>query len=99
MKTITINNETFELGKPMTFMDMPHISMRDLDDCYTRPSMTKVRIFNQWQNWFINNDGYCGVMSYNSNFFTINGLVEDKNTNKKYYCYITHAHNRAYEIV
>lgn len=99
MKTITINHETFELFKPMTMLDMPVISRRDIDDCYERASQTKRSIYNEWSNWFTNNDGYCGVMSYNCNFFTINGLVVDKETGKRYYCYITHAHNRAYEIV
>lgn len=99
MNIITINNERFELGKSMTAMDVPNINRRDIDDCYARPSMTKLSIFNEWSNWFINNDGYCGVMSYNSNFFTINGIVTDKESGKRYYCYITHAHNRAYEIV
>lgn len=99
MKTITINNERFELGKSMTMLDMPEISRQDIDDVYARPSMTKISIYNEWSNWFINNDGYCGVYSFNSNFFTINGIVVDKETGKKYYCYITHAHNRAYEIV
>lgn len=99
MKTITINNEHFELGKSMTMLDMPEISRRDIDDVYARPSMTKVHIYNEWSNWFLNNDGYCGVKSYNSNFFTINGFVVDKESGKRYYCYITASHNRAYEIV
>lgn len=99
MTRITINNEVFELGKPMTALDVPAISDRDVSDCYTRPSMCKLSIFNEWSNWFINNEGYCGVSSYNCNFFTINGIVTDKETKKRYYCYITYAHNRAYEII
>lgn len=99
MKTITINGKTFELGKAMTKLDMPTVSRRDVDDVYANPSNRKRVIFMNWFNWFMANDGYCGVYSYNSNFFTINGIVVDNETNKEYYCYITYAHNRAYEIV
>ena len=99
MKTITINNETFELGKPITKFDLPACSFNSVDDVYERPSDTKRIIFQSWYDWFVSNDGYCGVQSYNSNFFTLSGLVRDKDTGKEYYCYITYAHNRAYEIV
>lgn len=99
MKTITINKESFELGKPVTNMDLPTISNKDIDDVYARPSITKLNIYNSWSNWFINNDGYCGVCSHNCNFFSIHGIVTDKETNKRYFCYITRSHNRAYEIV
>lgn len=98
MNNITINNETFELGKPMTALELPTIFCRDVSDVYANPSVTKLNIFNEWSNWFLNNDGYCGVKTYNCNFFTIHGIVEDKTTGKSYYCYITYAHNRAYEI-
>lgn len=99
MKTITINGKTFELGKEMTALDVPSISRRDVDDVYSRPSNRKRVIFMNWFNWFMANDGYCGVMSYNCNFFTINGIVTDNESGKRYYCYITYAHDRAYEIV
>lgn len=99
MKTITINNEVFELEKPMTKLDLPACSFKSVDDVYGRPSDTKRRIFQSWFDWFRMNDGYCGVQSHNCNFFTIGGLVRDKDSGKEYYCYITYAHNRAYEIV
>lgn len=99
MKTIEINMENFELGKPMTMMEVPNITRRDVDDVYANPSQRKRAIYNEWFYWFHANDGYCGVMSYNCNFFTINGIVTDKESGKRYYCYITYAHNRAYEIV
>lgn len=99
MKSITINGKNFELGKPYTNMDVPRFSMRDIDDVYARPSTRKRVIFDNWLNWFVDNDGYCGIKSYNSNFFTIEGVVVDNETRKRYYCYITYAHNRAYEII
>ena len=99
MKTIEINLETFELGKPISKYDLPACSFQTVDDVYGRPSDTKRRIFNEWFYWFTNNGGYCGVASHNCNFFTIDGIVIDKDTNKEYYCHITAAHNRAYEIV
>ena len=95
----TINGERFEVNHVDTYTTAPHVNTRDIDDCYGRPSSTKLRIFNEWSNWFLNNDGYCGVYSYNSNIFTITGVVVDKETQKLYYCYITPSHNKAWEIV
>ena len=96
-ETITLNGVRFTLDtKDVT--SETSISRRDVSDCYGRPSLTKLAIFNEWSNWFLNNDGYCGVSSYNCNFFTIHGYVTDKETGKRYYCYITKAHNTCIEV-
>ena len=94
-----INNVPFELGKPKTLLDTPNINRLSVIDVYGRPSQTKIAIYEDWERWFLDNDGYCGVVSHNCNFFTINGRVIDQITSKEYYCYITASHNRAYEII
>ena len=99
MKTLTINGKYFEIGKPITKMDLPSCSFKTVDDVYGRPSNRKRVIFQNWFDWFVVNGGYCGVSSHNCNFFTIDGLVIDNETSKQYYCHITASHNRAYEIV
>ena len=99
MKTIEINMETFELGKPIERGDIGMISRETIDDAYGRPSEIKRRIFNEWYYWFIHNNGHCGVSSHNCMMFTLEGIVIDKETNKEYYCYITKSHNKAYEII
>ena len=99
MKTMELNGKYFEVGKSITKLELPACSFKSVNDVYARPSTTKQRIFDSWFNWFIQNGGYCGVSSHNSNFFTLKGLVIDTSTNKEYYCYITPAHNRCYEIV
>ena len=99
MKTITINGVTFELGKSVEREDIGMISRETIDYAYERPSRTKRVIFTYWQRWFYEGDGFCGISSHNCMMFTLEGIVTDKETNKQYYCYITKAHNRAYEIV
>ena len=99
MKTMTLNGKYFEVGKSITKLELPACSFKSVDDVYARPSNRKRVIFQNWFDWFVANGGYCGVGSHNSNFFTLHGLVIDNETKKEYYCYITAAHNRCYEIV
>lgn len=71
----------------------------EIFECYSRPSMTKVSIWNEWCNWCdeMNKQGYtCGIQieSYNCNFFTITGSVRKKDDVVD--IWITHKHNRMY---
>ena len=75
-----------------------------IGDAYNKPSSTKVSIYNSWWNWYtelenltdcktsINFERF-GVCSYNSNFFTLSGLVH--RGEKNIYLYITPSHNKA----
>lgn len=57
-------------------------------DCYTRPSTRKMYIWEYWNNWFIDQEAWLyGVKSYNSNIFTITGMINHKGT--LYYVVIT----------
>ena len=96
-ETITLNGQHFELDTKERTIETS-ISRRNIFDCYERPSSYKVSIYQDWLTWFIDNDGYCGVCSYNCNFFTIQGYVTDKETGKRYYCYITKVHNKCIEV-
>ena len=97
-ETIEINGTNFTLDTKEKAFESGFLSRRTVDDVYTKPSLKKLHIFNEWQNWFINNDGYCGVASHNCNFFSIEGFVTDKETGKRYHCFITKAHNRCTEV-
>lgn len=92
-----LNGERFLLDTSRKIC-FPNVSQKSIEDVYNRPSLTKLHIFNSWSNWFVNNDGHCGVSSYNCNFFSIEGIVKDKATNKCYYCWITRTYNRCIEI-
>lgn len=96
-KQMNIYGVDFEIGKAINHE--PDVSTRDLDDCYGRPSDIKRNIWNWWLSWFVNKCGSVnfGVCSASSSFFSIEGKIEFEG--KKYYLYITKAHNRAYEIV
>lgn len=94
---ITLNGRQFTLDTRETVHRMI-IGYKDIHDVYGRPSEHKISIWKNWENWFDTNDGNCTVKSYNSSFFTIEGYVKDKETGKTYYCYITHANNKCWEV-
>ena len=77
--TIQIGNKTFTVqhSKYAKVSNLLYASGRTLDDCYTRPSATKQSIYWDWLMWANdNNVQYFGVRSYNSNMFTLQGMVE-----------------------
>ena len=96
-KDIILNGEIFTLDTKETETETM-LTRRDIYDCYERPSQHKVAIFNEWRNWFVANNGYCTVSSYNCMMFTIAGYVTDINTNERYYCYITKSYNKCWKI-
>lgn len=96
-KTITINNQIFELCGTTNRCTA---KQRDIRDCYARPSETKLRIWRSWETWFLETgiDEY-GVSSYNRDFFSIEAVYYDKETKETYFLVITKAHNRAWKFV
>lgn len=71
----------------------------EIFECYSRPSVTKVSIWNEWCDWCnkMTEQGYkCGIQieSYNSMFFTISGSV--RKDNDVIDIWITAKHNRMY---
>lgn len=97
-ESIILNGKSFELDHKIAGAIFVTMTIRGVDDCYGRPSDTKRRIWSDWADWFMSHDGICTVHSYNSNFFTISGIVTDIETSKRYECYITPAHNYCYEV-
>ena len=74
-----------------------------IDEAYKRPSNTKIDIYNSWWKWYTELEnltdcetsvdfGRFGVCSYNSNFFTLSGLVH--RGEKDIYLYITSSHDK-----
>ena len=71
----------------------------EIFECYSRPSQTKVSIWNSWCNWCdeMNKLGYsCGIQikSHNCSFFTITGSV--RKDDEVIDLWITLMHNRMY---
>lgn len=98
-ESIILNEKSFKLDHKLIIPYPVNFRARGVNDVYSKPSETKRAIWVEWSNWFYDNQGFCTVASYNSNFFTIEGKVTDKLTGKKYWCYITHANNYCYEMV
>ena len=99
MKTIEINGKIFEACKG-TLNTEPYINQSDIHDVYGRPSDTKCSIYHRWADWFISHRSVnFGICSHNCNFFSMEGIIIDENTNKKYYVHITKCHPTAIEIL
>ena len=94
-----INDELFEVNTVDVEIENNIRGYGDIFDAYGRPSRTKIGIWEDWENWFIENNGYCTIVSRNCNFFSIAGYVTDKDTKERYYCYITASHNKAWKVV
>ena len=94
-----INGERFEVNNVDTETENTLRGYWDIFDAYSRPSETKKQIWESWESWFNQNDGYCKIVSRNCNFFSIAGYVTDKETKERYYCYITASHNKAWKVV
>lgn len=90
---ITLNKQPFILDSKETATETV-VNVRGIDDCYGRCSRTKRAIWDFWQRWFIQNNGWCTISSHNCNFFTVTGYVTDKETGERYFCYITRCYNR-----
>ena len=96
-ETINLNGEHFTLDTKETVNERV-LNLRDIYDCYERPSRYKVEIFEDWKRWFIQNGGNCTVNSYNCMMFTIFGYVTEQETGERYECYITKAHNNCIKV-
>lgn len=108
-KTITINNQNFELiNNELYFYQVVNnfgYAGRTLYDCYTRPSKTKEEIYKHWMTWFneLKTEEVdweytyrIGVKSYNCNFFSLHAYF--KYMGSWYYVEITAHHNRAWKL-
>lgn len=94
---IEINGVNFELDTKVAGVN-PNMIIRGIHDVYTRPSETKVDIYDWWATWFITHDGTVTVRSYNSMIFTLHGVVRDFETGNWYECDITPSHNYCWLI-
>lgn len=94
---IVINGKSFDLDLKEAGVN-PNMVIRGIHDVYGRPSATKVSIWENWVKWFSDNDGTCTISSYNSNFFSIHGVVHDYVSDNWYECFITYA-NRTCRLI
>lgn len=89
---IKLNNKTFEVKKVKGVLH-PITEVRDLADCYNKPSEAKYNIYNSWLKWYntantanTNELNYTfrdfTINSYNSMMFTLLINVYDSSTDK-----------------
>lgn len=85
---IKLNNETFEVKKVKGELH-PIKEVRDIGDCYNKPSETKYDIYHSWLKWYkvtnMNEPFYIfrhfTIHSYNFMMFTLLIDVYDRTTN------------------
>lgn len=95
---ITINGETFTLCGTVDNMSFANgVDENEIFRVYGKPSERKVSIWHEWCKWAKECDADLSISGHSSNFFSIIGNV--KHNGKLYQIYITHANNRAYEVV
>lgn len=96
-QTMEINGIEFVVERPLNYVPLIN---RDLMDCYNRPSIYKIAIWESWLKWADKLPGICelGVTSFNFNLFTIGGvwITED---GKKYVLHITKTRNEIHEVI
>ena len=105
MNTIIINGKEFEKINETTkqaaalVSDISRTTKKDIFGIYGRPSVTKIKIYQSWKNWYkgiSDNDNNFGCMRGGSSTFSIGGIIEE--ANRTIYLYITKDHNRAVVI-
>ena len=94
----TINGKAFDVNIIDTIPWDYTKGYNSIHEAYGKPSFTKICIWDKWVEWFYKNDGYCKIVSRNSNYFSIAGYVVDSETKDRYYCYITYANQRAWLV-
>lgn len=97
---IRIGGEDFELqNKPIKYSDLLRYSYNDLNDCFTRWSDEKERIYCYYR-MMLEEDSkivYYGIKSFNCNFINLNACIEINDT--LYYVYITKIKNLIHRVV
>lgn len=99
-KYVKINGVDFELcrpykGKAIIWGYAGHGTHSNIYECYNRPSVYKVEIWDDWCRFFWNLEkAEWWINSHNCMMFTISAFVEWQNV--KYFLSITKYHNRAY---
>lgn len=98
-KVLKIGEHTFTVhkSKHASVDNLARYAGRDLLECYTKPSISKISIYADWCNWVSqNNIMYFGVSSYNSFSFTLQGLTTVDGVD--YILSITPSSNKAFII-
>ena len=93
---ILINGVEFE--KVRGSVNDINTNLKDIYQCYDRPSQAKVSIYNDWCDFAKKVDASnWGIASYNANIFTFDFCF--KYEDKKYYAHITPCHNYICEVM
>jgi hypothetical protein len=74
-------------------------NFKSLNQCYDRPSYSKVNVYNKYYDLLLKNADSVleyGVRSYNTFMITLEAII--KKNNKKYYLMITPSYNYFMEI-
>lgn len=96
---MNIGNEFFMNKKYVEMGDVERLNYDSIYNCYSRPSDTKIYIYNKYYNLLLENTDDViryGVGGYNCFMFTLNAIV--KIDGVLYYVYITKTKNEIHRI-
>lgn len=95
-KEIVINGVEFK--KVKGGVNNINTNLKDLYQCYDRPSTSKILIYNEWCDFAKKVDASnFGIASYNANIFTFDFMFSFNDV--IYYAHITPSHNYIYEVL
>ena len=95
-KEIVINGVEFK--KVKGGVNNINTNLKDLYQCYDRPSTSKILIYNEWCDFAKKVDATeYGIASYNANIFTFDFMFSFNDV--IYYAHITPSHNYIYEVL
>lgn len=95
-KHIEINGVNFE--KVRGGVNNINTNLKTLCECYDRPSIYKVNIYNEWVNYAREvGASKWGIASYNANIFTFDFIFSFNDV--IYYAHITPSHNYICEVL
>ena len=102
MKNLTINGVTFKVTKPRSYTprrcECGFDGENAIYNCYDRPSVYKVGIWEDWRKWACETEGVTdfAIGSYNCMQFTIHGFYTDGEHG--YNIYITKTRNELMQV-
>jgi hypothetical protein len=105
-KQIKMFGKTFEV-KRVKGIYGNYCKLQRLEDCYNRPSVTKMSIFDYWRDFFLANFpiknyyGYSldyGVQSYNTSMFTFDAVYRTPTATLHFHITPTHHYLTVYEL-
>lgn len=96
-----LGNENFKGKKSISRENVENLDLKTLEQCYSKPSYNKQKIYNYWLQLLYNLEDTTitkfGISGYNCNMFSLKAVITQGG--KSYEIYITKAKQEIREII